>query len=162
MLAHAHGQGAQPAQGEPAVERRSGDAERVRPPGDLFVQRGFARDHGPANHVAVMSNVSAAYAPDGQHLVAVSGVDAAADDADGFANGMRVDSKSGRIFVAHGDRRKVDMLSSEGKLLRSFEVGASVNGIAFKDGEFDRIFATGGSRSGKKDAGQLFEIRIAE
>ena len=39
---------------------------------------------GPANHVAVMSNVSALYAPEGQHLIAVSGVDAAADDPDGF------------------------------------------------------------------------------
>ena len=39
---------------------------------------------GPANHVAVMSNVSVAYAPEGQHLIAVSGVDAAADDPDGF------------------------------------------------------------------------------
>lgn len=40
---------------------------------------------GPVNHLAVMSNVSAAYAPAGMHLVSVSGVGAAADDADAFA-----------------------------------------------------------------------------
>ena len=39
---------------------------------------------GPANHVAVMSNVSDAYAPEGHHLVAVSGVDDAANDPDAF------------------------------------------------------------------------------
>ena len=54
------------------------------------------------------------------------------------------------------------MLSAEGKQLRSFDMGAAVNGIAFKEGDFNRVFATGGARSGKKDAGQLFEIRIAK
>ena len=83
-------------------------------------------------------------------------------DAAGFANGLRVDPNSGRIFIAHGDRQKIEMLSPEGKLLRSIEIGATVNGIAFKDGEFSRVFATGGARSGKQDAGQLFEIKIAE
>jgi gluconolactonase len=79
---------------------------------------------------------------------------------DGFANGLVVDSKTGRIFVAHGERQRVEMLSPEGKLLRSYDLGAAANGIAFKSGDTGRIFATGGARSGKKDAGQLFEIRI--
>ena len=87
---------------------------------------------------------------------------AEADAEEGFANGLLVDPKSGCIFVAHGDRQQVEMLSAEGKPLRSFDMGAAVNGIAFKDGDFSRVFATGGARSGKKDAGQLFEIRIAE
>jgi phytoene dehydrogenase-like protein len=39
---------------------------------------------GPANHVAVLSNVSPDYAPEGAHLVSVSGVDKAAQDPDGF------------------------------------------------------------------------------
>lgn len=85
-----------------------------------------------------------------------------ADDADGFANGLLVDPKTGHVFVAHGDRQQVEMLSAEGKQLRSFDMGAAVNGIAFKEGDFSRVFATGGARAGKKDAGQLFEIRIAE
>ena len=40
---------------------------------------------GPVNHVAVMSNVSPEYAPDGMHLVSVSGVGAAAADPTAFA-----------------------------------------------------------------------------
>ena len=40
---------------------------------------------GPANHVAVLSNVAPSYAPDGTHLISVSGVDAVADDPDTFA-----------------------------------------------------------------------------
>ena len=87
---------------------------------------------------------------------------AEADAEEGFANGLLVDPKSGRVFVAHGERQQVEMLSAEGKHLRSFDMGAAVNGIAFKEGDFSRVFATGGARSGKKDAGQLFEIRIAE
>jgi sugar lactone lactonase YvrE len=87
---------------------------------------------------------------------------ARADDTEGFANGLLVDPQSGHVFVAHGDRQQVEMLSAEGKLLRSFDMGAAVNGIAFKQGDFSRVFATGGARSGKKEAGQLFEIRIAE
>lgn len=39
---------------------------------------------GPANHVAVMSTVSPAYAPAGLHLVSVSGVDDAARDPEAF------------------------------------------------------------------------------
>ncbi|MDE0899452.1 MAG: NAD(P)/FAD-dependent oxidoreductase [Longimicrobiales bacterium] len=39
---------------------------------------------GPANHIAVMSNVAPKYAPAGAHLVAVSGVDGAADDPMSF------------------------------------------------------------------------------
>ncbi|MDX1567438.1 MAG: NAD(P)/FAD-dependent oxidoreductase [Longimicrobiales bacterium] len=42
---------------------------------------------GPANHVTVLSNVSRGYAPDGQHLVSVSGIDRAADDPDAFTEG---------------------------------------------------------------------------
>lgn len=40
---------------------------------------------GPVNHVAVMSNVSQAYAPPGAHLVSVSGIGRAAEDLDAFA-----------------------------------------------------------------------------
>lgn len=43
---------------------------------------------GPANHVAVMSNVSAEYAPRGRHLVSVSGVDEAAEHPGGFAKAV--------------------------------------------------------------------------
>lgn len=43
---------------------------------------------GPANHVAVMSNVSAAYAPEGRHLVSVSGVDEAAHHPGSFAKAV--------------------------------------------------------------------------
>jgi hypothetical protein len=39
---------------------------------------------GPANHVAVLSRVSPAYAPSGAHLVSVSGVGSAADDPEAF------------------------------------------------------------------------------
>lgn len=85
-----------------------------------------------------------------------------ADDVQGFASGLLVDPKSGRVFIAHGDRQQVEMVSPEGTLLRSFKIGATVNGIAFKDDDFSRVFATGGSRSGQQDVGQLFEFRIAE
>lgn len=39
---------------------------------------------GPVNHLAVVSNVAPSYAPEGAHLVSVSGVGAAADDAEAF------------------------------------------------------------------------------
>ncbi|NNF13084.1 MAG: FAD-dependent oxidoreductase [Gemmatimonadetes bacterium] len=39
---------------------------------------------GPVNHVAVMSSISPGYAPEGMHLVSVSGVDDAADDPVAF------------------------------------------------------------------------------
>ncbi len=39
---------------------------------------------GPVNHMAVMSAVSSSYAPEGKHLVSVSGVEAAAADPDAF------------------------------------------------------------------------------
>jgi phytoene dehydrogenase-like protein len=39
---------------------------------------------GPANHVAVVSNVVPRYAPSGSHLISVSGVDEAAGDPEGF------------------------------------------------------------------------------
>ncbi len=39
---------------------------------------------GPANHVAVMSNVAPGYAPAGSHLISVSGVDGAAEDQASF------------------------------------------------------------------------------
>lgn len=82
-------------------------------------------------------------------------------EPDGFANGLIVNSKSGRVFVAQGERQQVDMLSPDGRVLRSFQIGAAVNGVAFRSRDFSRIFATGGARSGN-DAGQLFEIRIAD
>ena len=84
------------------------------------------------------------------------------DKIEGFANGLKVDSKTGRIFVTHADAQRVEMFSPEGKSIRTIDVGASVNGIALKENDSNRIFATGGARSGKKDAGQLFEIRIAD
>jgi phytoene dehydrogenase-like protein len=40
---------------------------------------------GPANHVAVLSNVAPEYAPPGKALISVSGVDAAAEDPERFA-----------------------------------------------------------------------------
>jgi phytoene dehydrogenase-like protein len=40
---------------------------------------------GPANHVAVVSNVAPGYAPPDHHLVSVSGVDEAARDPEGFS-----------------------------------------------------------------------------
>jgi phytoene dehydrogenase-like protein len=43
---------------------------------------------GPANHVAVMSNVAPDYAPQGTHLVSVSGVGDAAGDPDAFARAV--------------------------------------------------------------------------
>lgn len=42
---------------------------------------------GPANHVAVLSNVAPEYAPEGRHLVSVSGVGAAARDPEAFHRG---------------------------------------------------------------------------
>ncbi len=45
---------------------------------------------GPVNHVAVMSNISPAYAPEGMHLVAASGVGRHADDPDAFTAGAPV------------------------------------------------------------------------
>lgn len=39
---------------------------------------------GPANHVAVMSSVSPSYAPEGKHLISVSGVGEVATDPDAF------------------------------------------------------------------------------
>ena len=41
---------------------------------------------GPANHVAVMSNVAPSYAPEGMHLVSVSGVGDAATAPEAFAD----------------------------------------------------------------------------
>jgi gluconolactonase len=84
------------------------------------------------------------------------------DRIEGFANGLLVDARTGRVFVAHGDRQQVEMLSPEGKSLRSFEMGATINGIAFKQNDTGRLFATGGSRSRSQDTGQVFEVRIAD
>lgn len=84
------------------------------------------------------------------------------DRIEGFANGLLVDARTGRVFVAHGDRQQVEMLSPEGKSLRSFEMGATINGIAFKQNDTGRLFATGGTRSRSKDTGQVFEVRIAD
>ncbi|NNF25905.1 MAG: amine oxidase [Gemmatimonadetes bacterium] len=44
---------------------------------------------GPANHVAVVSEVAPEYAPSGAHLISVSGVGAHARDEDGFRAGVR-------------------------------------------------------------------------
>lgn len=57
---------------------------------------------GPANHVAVMSSVSAAYAPEGMHLISVSGVDDAAADVEAFR--MQVPRQLRRWFGESVDR----------------------------------------------------------
>lgn len=57
---------------------------------------------GPANHVAVMSNVSPDYAPAGSHLVSVSGVDEAAADVELFEE--RVPRQLERWFGAEVGR----------------------------------------------------------
>jgi len=44
---------------------------------------------GPANHVAVLSNVAPQYAPAGAHLISVSGLGAAADSSETFQAGVR-------------------------------------------------------------------------
>lgn len=57
---------------------------------------------GPANHVAVVSDVAPGYAPAGSHLVSVSGVDAAAEDPEGFRRA--VPGQLRRWFGATVDR----------------------------------------------------------
>jgi phytoene dehydrogenase-like protein len=57
---------------------------------------------GPVNHMAVVSNVAPAYAPDGAHLVSVSGVDAAAADPAAFREA--VPGQLRRWFGAAVDR----------------------------------------------------------
>jgi phytoene dehydrogenase-like protein len=50
------------------------------PPTDLPLLILDGEGTGPANHVAVLSNVAPGYAPPGSHLISVSGVDGAAED----------------------------------------------------------------------------------
>ena len=50
-------QRAQPAQRQEAVEGRAGETQAVGPPDELLVQRRVARDHRPADHVAVAVQV---------------------------------------------------------------------------------------------------------
>lgn len=85
----------------------------------------------------------------------------AADTAEGFPSGLVVDSKSGNVFVAHGEGLRVEVLSPQGQSLRSFEMGARANGLAFRESESNRVFVTGGSQTGDRNAGQLFEIQIS-
>jgi phytoene dehydrogenase-like protein len=62
-------------------------ASPVAPIGDpLLVLDGVGE--GPANHVAVMTNVSPEYAPAGMHLIGVSGVGSAADDPGAFVEAV--------------------------------------------------------------------------
>jgi predicted NAD/FAD-dependent oxidoreductase len=51
---------------------------------------------GPANHVAVMSEVSRAYAPDGQHLISVNVVDSQYAESANLENEVR--SQMGEWF----------------------------------------------------------------
>ncbi len=57
---------------------------------------------GPANHVAVLSNVAPRYAPPGAHLISVSGVGWAAEDPEGFPGAARRQLR--RWFGATTDR----------------------------------------------------------
>jgi hypothetical protein len=59
LLMHAQPriQGAQAAQGEEAVERRAGQAQRVRPPHQLRMRFGVLRHHRAADHIAVAIDV---------------------------------------------------------------------------------------------------------
>ncbi|MGD8320990.1 MAG: NAD(P)/FAD-dependent oxidoreductase [Gemmatimonadota bacterium] len=57
---------------------------------------------GPANHVAVVSDVAPGYAPEGSHLVSVSGVDAATADPAAFREA--VPEQLRRWFGASVDR----------------------------------------------------------
>ncbi len=50
-------QGAQAAQGQEGIERRTGQAQRVAPPHQLLVHRRVARDHRAAHHVTVAVDV---------------------------------------------------------------------------------------------------------
>jgi gluconolactonase len=84
------------------------------------------------------------------------------DQSDDFANGLVVDQKTGRVFVAHGQHHQMEILSPDGQFLRSVETGIAVNGVAFKANDFSRIFVTGSARTGKENIGQLLEIRIAD
>lgn len=80
----------------------------------------------------------------------------------GFPTGIVVDPKSGNVFVAHGEGDRIEVLSPTGEPVDSFELGTTVNGVAFKDNEFSRLFATGGSGNDNRNAGQLFRIQISD
>ena len=59
FLVHAQAriQRAQATQGQEAVERRAGQAQRIRPPGQLFQGFFFPGDQCTANHIAVAIDV---------------------------------------------------------------------------------------------------------
>ena len=57
-------------------------------PTDLPILLLDGEGSGPANHLAVLSNVSPSYAPPGSHLISVSGVDEAANDPKAFREGV--------------------------------------------------------------------------
>ena len=61
--------------------------EQLPTPGPRLILDGEGT--GPANHVAVISEVAPEYAPAGAHLVSVSGVDANALDEEAFRHGLR-------------------------------------------------------------------------
>lgn len=82
--------------------------------------------------------------------------------AEGFPGGLVVDAGSGNVFVARGDTGRVDVLSAKGQSIRSFELDAQANGLAFNQSEPKRIFVTGGARINDRNTGQLFEIRLAD
>jgi phytoene dehydrogenase-like protein len=71
-----------PAPGLKATVTSYFTAEEAPVPDRMLVLDG--EGSGPANHVAVVSNVAPTYAPSGAHLVSVSGVDAAARDPEAF------------------------------------------------------------------------------
>lgn len=71
-----------PAPGYKATVTSYFSAEAAPVPDRMLVLDG--EGSGPANHVAVVSNVAPAYAPSGAHLISVSGVDDAARDPEAF------------------------------------------------------------------------------
>src|SRR5213082_422635 len=57
MVVEARVQRPQSPQRQVTVERRAGQPEAIRPPGELLVQRALARHHRAADHVAVAVQV---------------------------------------------------------------------------------------------------------
>lgn len=95
-----------------------------------------------------------------QVFASLSSSDASVVEA--FPSGLVVDAGSGNVFVALGDSGRVDVLSPMGQSIRSFELDAQANGLAFNESEPNRIFVTGGARISDRNTGQLFEIRISD
>lgn len=79
----------------------------------------------------------------------------------GFANGLTVDGKSGRVFVAHGEKQRIEVLSPDGELLKSLQLDVVVNDVTLREDTPGRVFAAGGTQSGE-NTGQLLEVRIID